>query len=83
MGQSLEIVRFLLIETMAPSQPTVVVSDNNEGPVVNIAAWLGMTVMIIGVFTRIGSKFSIVRKWTVDDTIIFVTMVCFPESNDI
>ncbi|TVY50431.1 hypothetical protein LCER1_G006418 [Lachnellula cervina] len=60
---------------MAPSQPTVVVSDNNEGPVVNIAAWLGMTVMIIGVFTRIGSKFSIVRKWTVDDTIIFVTML--------
>ncbi|TVY18173.1 hypothetical protein LARI1_G001845 [Lachnellula arida] len=59
---------------MAPSQPTVVVSDTNEGPVVNIAAWLGMTVMIIGVFTRIGSKFSIVRKWTADDTIIFVTM---------
>ncbi|TVY37710.1 hypothetical protein LSUB1_G002187, partial [Lachnellula subtilissima] len=59
---------------MAPSQHKVSVSDSNEGPVVNIAAWLGMTVMIIGVFTRIGSKFSIVRKWTVDDTIIFVTM---------
>ncbi|TVY25042.1 hypothetical protein LHYA1_G006459 [Lachnellula hyalina] len=60
---------------MAPSQHKISVSDTNEGPVVNIAAWLGMTVMIIGVFTRIGSKFSIVRRWTVDDTIIFVTMV--------
>ena len=57
------------------SQPTDVISETNEGPVVNIAAWLGMTVMILGVLTRIGSKFSIVRQWTVDDTLIFVTMV--------
>ena len=68
---------------MAPSQHKVSVSDTNEGPVVNIAAWLGMTVMIIGVFTRIGSKFSIVRRWTVDDTIIFVTMVRSPKSDGI
>lgn len=54
----------------------VIISENNQGPVVNIAAWLAMTIMILGVFTRIGSKYSVVRRWTVDDTLITVTMVC-------
>ncbi|TVY53303.1 hypothetical protein LSUE1_G009708, partial [Lachnellula suecica] len=56
-------------------QRTTVISDDNEGPVVNIAAWIGMTVMIFCVFTRIGSKFKIVRQWTVDDSLIFSTMI--------
>jgi hypothetical protein len=43
--------------------------------VVNIAAWLGMTMIILSVFTRIGSKYSVIRKWTMDDTLIATTMV--------
>jgi hypothetical protein len=53
----------------------VIISDNNEGPVANIAAWFALTVMILSVFTRLGSKYSVVRKWTADDTLITVTMV--------
>lgn len=54
----------------------VIISDQNQGPVVNIVAWLGMTIMILSVFTRIGSKYSVIRRWTMDDTLITVTMVC-------
>lgn len=53
----------------------IIVSDINEGPVVNIAAWFGTTVMALGVCTRIWSKYSVVRRWTTDDTLIIITMV--------
>jgi hypothetical protein len=53
----------------------IVVSDINEGPVVNIAAWFGTIVMVLGVCTRIWSKYSVLRKWTIDDALIIVTMV--------
>jgi len=53
----------------------IIVSDINEGPVVNIAAWFGTTVMILGVCTRIWSKYSVLRKWTIDDALIIATMV--------
>ncbi|PMD62257.1 uncharacterized protein K444DRAFT_508450, partial [Hyaloscypha bicolor E] len=43
-------------------------------PVANIAAWFGTTVMILGVCTRIWSKYSVLRKWTIDDALIIVTM---------
>jgi hypothetical protein len=53
----------------------VTISNDNEGPVVNLAAWLGMTLMILCVCTRLFSKWSVVRKWTVDDSAITATMV--------
>lgn len=53
----------------------IMVSDINEGPVANIAAWFGTTVMILGVCTRIWSKYSVLRMWTIDDALIIVTMV--------
>ncbi|PMD48470.1 hypothetical protein L207DRAFT_476847 [Hyaloscypha variabilis F] len=53
----------------------VTVSNENEGPVVNIAAWLGMTLTVLFVFIRIGSKWIVLRKWNADDTMIIVTMV--------
>jgi hypothetical protein len=53
----------------------IIVSDTNEGPVVNIAAWFGTTVMILGVGSRLWSKYSVLQKWTIDDTLIIVTMV--------
>jgi hypothetical protein len=53
----------------------VIVSGTNEGPVVNVAAWFGMIVMILGVCSRLWSKYSVLGKWTIDDTLIIVTMV--------
>lgn len=53
----------------------VVISDQNEGPVVNIAAWLGMTIMILCVCTRLFSKYSVIRRITLDDVLIGVTSV--------
>jgi len=53
----------------------IVISDINEGPVVNIASWFGTTVMVLGVCTRIWSKYTAARKWAVDDALTIVTMV--------
>jgi hypothetical protein len=53
----------------------VVVSDTNLGPVVNVAAWIGMTVMVLSVGTRLWSKYSVLRTWSIDDALIIVVMV--------
>ena len=53
----------------------IVVSASNEGPTVNVAAWFGTTVMVLGVCSRIWSKYSVIQKWTGDDTLIIVAMV--------
>ncbi|KAH6678530.1 hypothetical protein B0J14DRAFT_325359 [Halenospora varia] len=53
----------------------VVVSSSNQGPVVNIAAWFGISVVVICVITRISSKLAILRRWTTDDTLILATMM--------
>jgi hypothetical protein len=53
----------------------IIVSDVNEGPVVNIAAWFGTIVMVLGVCTRIWSKYSVIKKFTIDDALIIATMV--------
>ena len=53
----------------------VSVSDVNEGPIVNIAAWFGMVFMISAVLTRVGSKYIVVRKGSMDDFFIVLTMV--------
>jgi hypothetical protein len=42
---------------------------------VNVAAWFGTTVMVLGVCSRIWSKYSVIQKWTVDDTLMIVVMV--------
>ncbi len=54
---------------------SIVVSATNEGPIVNVAAWFGTTVMVLGVCSRIWSKYSVIQKWTVDDTLMIVVMV--------
>jgi hypothetical protein len=56
----------------------IVVSNVNEGPAVNVAAWFGTTVMVLGVCTRLWSKYSVLRRWTVDDALIVATMVSVP-----
>jgi hypothetical protein len=56
----------------------IVISDTNEGPVVNVAAWFGTTVMVLGVCSRIWSKYSVVQRWAVDDALIIFTMVRAP-----
>jgi len=59
----------------------IVVSDVNEGPVVNIAAWFSTTVMVLGVCTRIWSKYSALQRWSVDDALTIITMVRVPICN--
>jgi hypothetical protein len=54
---------------------SIVVSASNEGPIVNVAAWFGTTVMVLGVCSRIWSKYSVIQKWIVDDTLMIVVMV--------
>lgn len=62
---------------------TVIISKSNEGPVVNMAAWFGTIVMVLGVCTRLWSKYSILRKWTIDDILIIITMVSLsPQSRN-
>lgn len=56
-------------------QRQVIITDDNRGPVVNLAAWIAMTFMILCVLTRVISKYSIVRRPTVDDALIVATMV--------
>jgi hypothetical protein len=56
----------------------IVISDINEGPAVNVAAWFGTIVMVLGVCSRLWSKYSVLRKWTIDDALIIVTMVSVP-----
>ncbi|CAG8972264.1 hypothetical protein HYALB_00001662 [Hymenoscyphus albidus] len=51
------------------------ITTDNQGPVVNISAWFGMVVMIACVFTRVASKFSLLRRWTRDDSVIFAAMI--------
>ncbi|CAG8950589.1 hypothetical protein HYFRA_00002798 [Hymenoscyphus fraxineus] len=51
------------------------ITVDNQGPVVNISAWFGMVVMIACVFTRVASKFSLLRRWTRDDSVIFAAMI--------
>jgi hypothetical protein len=65
---------------MAPSAASmpgreVIISSDNQGPVVNIASWLGVTIMILSVFARLGSKYSVLRNWAMDDTLITIAMV--------
>ncbi|KAM3074142.1 hypothetical protein ACMFMG_003037 [Clarireedia jacksonii] len=54
----------------------IIISEFNEGPIVNIATWMGLTGMILGVMVRIGSKYFVLRRWSTDDVLILVTM-CF------
>ncbi|KAL2062998.1 hypothetical protein VTL71DRAFT_6070 [Oculimacula yallundae] len=54
---------------------TVIISENNQGPIVNIAAWIGMTFMVLCVLTRVISKYSIVLRPTIDDALILATMI--------
>lgn len=53
----------------------IVISSQNEGPVVNIAAWIGMTIMILCVCTRIVSKYSVIRRLSTDDALIGASVV--------
>lgn len=53
----------------------IVISSQNEGPVVNIAAWIGMTIMILCVCTRLVSKYSVIRRLSTDDALIGASVV--------
>lgn len=54
----------------------IIISSHNEGPLVNIVSWIGLSTMILGVGARIGSKYLVVRRCSTDDGLIIVAM-CF------
>jgi hypothetical protein len=53
----------------------VIITGSNKGPVVNIAAWIGITMIAINVFTRLGLKCFGLREWLPDDTLVVATLV--------
>jgi hypothetical protein len=53
----------------------IIISEFNQGPVVNIATWIGLTGMILAVIVRIGSKVFVLRRVNTDDALILITMV--------
>ncbi|RFU29813.1 hypothetical protein B7463_g6522, partial [Scytalidium lignicola] len=54
---------------------TVIINSHNQGPVVNLAAWIGMVTMLLAVVTRLGSKYAVVRSLSRDDGVIAGAMV--------
>ncbi|RDW56656.1 hypothetical protein BP6252_14069 [Coleophoma cylindrospora] len=65
----------MTLTPLPPAGRQVIISDDNKGPIVNISAWLGMTIMALFVFTRIGSKWAILKRWTLDDLLILITLI--------
>lgn len=49
--------------------------DNNLGPAVVIVAWIFSAIAIAVVFTRYYIRLKIVRKTTIDDWLILLTLV--------
>ncbi|QSZ30407.1 hypothetical protein DSL72_004930 [Monilinia vaccinii-corymbosi] len=64
------------MESKPLSSPQILISSHNAGPLVNLASWMGLSTMILGVGARIGSKYLVVRRWSADDTLIMIAM-CF------
>ncbi|CAD6446528.1 1e6bd8fd-17e8-4b98-b7a7-6bab7964e67e [Sclerotinia trifoliorum] len=58
------------------SSRQIIISSHDEGPLVNIVSWIGLSTMILGVGARIGSKYLVVRRCSTDDGLIIVAM-CF------
>ncbi|KAI9756786.1 MAG: hypothetical protein M4579_003703 [Chaenotheca gracillima] len=54
----------------------VPVSSVERGPLVNIASWICMVVMILAVLTRLSSKYMVTRRVGWDDAMIVSAMVC-------
>lgn len=57
------------------SSRQIIISSDNEGPLVNLVSWIGLSTMILSVGARIGSKYLVVRRWSIDDSLIIVAMV--------
>ncbi|CZT43051.1 related to integral membrane protein [Rhynchosporium secalis] len=53
----------------------IIISEENQGPIVNIAAWIGMNFMVLCVLTRVISKYTIFLRPTIDDALILATMM--------
>ncbi|KAB8289631.1 hypothetical protein EYC80_010545 [Monilinia laxa] len=62
--------------TILLSSRQIIISSHNEGPLVNLVSWMGLSTMVLGVGARIGSKYLVVRRWNTDDTLIIIAM-CF------
>lgn len=47
-------------------------------PAVNVTTWFLMVTAILSVLARLGTKYRIFRKWTVDDYLSIASLVCIP-----
>lgn len=48
---------------------------NTWTPAVNVLTWFMLVTAILGVLTRLGTKYFIFRKWTFDDGLAAASMV--------
>ena len=53
----------------------VLVTNSDRGPQLNLAAWISVVFMCLGVLTRLGSKYIIIRRLAWDDALVTVAMV--------
>lgn len=53
----------------------ITITADDQGPVVNIVAWICMVTMCMGVLTRLALKFTTTSKTAWDDLMIAVAMV--------
>ena len=52
-----------------------IISETHKGPVVNLVSWIAMTTLCLAVITVLISKLVVVRRLTMNDSIISAAMV--------
>lgn len=50
----------------------------SKDPAVNVTTWFLLVVVILSVAARLGTKFNLFHKLTVDDLLIVASLVCLP-----
>lgn len=53
-------------------------TGDSKDPSVNVTTWCLLVVVILGVAARLGTKFRIFRRLTVDDYLIIASLVVLP-----
>ena len=62
------------ITTNMSSKPIIVTLDD-RGPLVNIAAWITMVVMCLTTFVKVGSRLDLTHQLRKDDLFMVMAMV--------
>lgn len=51
------------------------IDSDHRGPLVNVAAWIILVSMILFVFSKVATKWRMVKKWQNDDILMIIAMV--------